>query len=95
LLRDVVRACLEDLPRWMHDFETGLERGESPVVRRAAHSLRGACRTFGLQRIAEPAQELEMLAAAGNLPEVRRLLQSLKPDLAACQEELQNYLSTS
>jgi CheY-like chemotaxis protein len=95
LLRDVVRACLEDMPRWMHDFETGLERGESPVVRRAAHSLRGACRTFGLQRIAEPAQELEMLAAAGNLPGVMRLLQSLKPDLAACQAELQNYLSTS
>jgi PAS domain S-box-containing protein len=95
LLRDVVRACLEDLPRWMRDFETGLERGESPIVRRAAHSLRGACRTFGLGRLAEPIQELEMLAAEGNLSEVTKLLQSLKPDLAACQAELQDYLSTS
>ena len=40
LLKEVVGACLEDFPRWLHDFEQGLARNEPALFRRAAHSVR-------------------------------------------------------
>ncbi|MFM9963458.1 MAG: response regulator [Planctomycetaceae bacterium] len=93
LLRDVVEACLEDWPRWMRDFERGLAQQDAPVFRRAAHSIRGACRTFGLEPLVVPAQELETLAVAGNLAAAEQLLKSVRPVLQACQTELQEFLT--
>lgn len=93
LLRDVVAACLEDFPRWMQDFDRAMTQQEPPVFRRAAHSLRGVCRTFGLDPIATPLRELETLAAAGNLTAAGQLLDSLRRDLNACQTELHEFLA--
>ncbi len=93
LLRDVVAACLEDFFHWMQEFERGLANQEPPVFRRAAHSLRGACRTFGLEQLVAPSQELETLAQAGNLTAAGQLLETLRPDLQACQTELQEFLA--
>ena len=93
LLRDVVEACLEDWPRWIQDFERGLAQQEATVFRRAAHSVRGACRTFGLERLVAPSQELETLALAGNLTAAEKLLESVRPDFQACQTELQEFLA--
>ncbi len=93
LLRDVVEACLEDWPRWMRDFERGLAQQEPAAFRRAAHSIRGACRTFGLEPLVKPAQELETLAVAGNLTAAEQLLDSVRPVLQACQIELQEFLA--
>ncbi len=92
LLRDVIVACLEDLPRWMKEFDQALAEQQAPLFRRAAHSLRGACRTFGLDRLTTPSQELETLALAGNLVAAEQLLNSLRPELHACQTELQAFL---
>jgi PAS domain S-box-containing protein len=93
LLRDVVEACLEDWPRWTQGFEQGLAEQEPAVFRRAAHSVRGACRTFGLERLVEPSHELESLALAGNLTAAKQLLESLWPEFQACQNELQEFLA--
>ncbi len=93
LLRDVAAACLEDFPRWLKEFEQGLAEQQAPVFRRAAHSLRGACRTFGWDRLATPTQELESLALAGNLASAETLLNSLRPELQACRTELQEFLA--
>lgn len=92
LLRDVAVACLEDFPRWMKEFDQALAERQAPLFRRAAHSLRGACRTFGLDRLTTPTQELETLALAGNLAAAEQLLNSLRPELQACQIELQAFL---
>ena len=92
LLREVAVACLEDFPHWMKEFERALAERQAPLFRRAAHSLRGACRTFGLDRLTTPTQELETLALAGNLVAAEQLLKSLRPELQACQTELQEFL---
>ena len=92
LLRDVTVACLEDFSRWMKEFDQALSEQHAPLFRRAAHSMRGACRTFGLERLALPTQELETLALAGNLAAAEELLNSLRPELQACQTELQAFL---
>ena len=93
LLREVTAACLEDFPRWMKELDQALAEQQAPVFRRAAHSMRGACRTFGLERLTTPTQELETLALAGNLRAAGELLNSLRPELQACQTELQEFLA--
>lgn len=95
LLRDVAAACLEDILRWMKEFDQALAEQQAPLFRRAAHSLRGACRTFGLDRLTAPTEELETLALAGNLAAAEQLLNSLRPELQACQTELQAFLEKS
>ncbi|HLQ46231.1 MAG TPA: Hpt domain-containing protein, partial [Planctomycetaceae bacterium] len=62
------------------------------VFRLAAHSIRGACRTFGIERLAPTTQDLEMLALAGNLAAAGQLLETLRPDLSSCVCELQEFL---
>jgi HPt (histidine-containing phosphotransfer) domain-containing protein len=93
LLRDVTAACLEDFPRWLKEFDLAIAEQQAPLFRRAAHSLRGACRTFGLERLVTPSQELESLALAGNLGAAEQLLNSVRPELQACQTELQEFLA--
>jgi CheY-like chemotaxis protein len=93
LPREVVSGCLDDWPRWMQALEKGLSQNDAPTFRRAAHSVRGACRTFGLERLVAPAQELETLALAGNLTAAGQLLESVRPELQACQTELQEFLA--
>jgi PAS domain S-box-containing protein len=93
LLREVVEACLEEWPRWIQDFERGLAQQQAPLFRRAAHSVRGACRTFGLEPLVAPTQELESLALAGNLTAAGQLLESVRPEFQACQTELQEFLA--
>ena len=93
LLRDVAAACLEDFPRWLKEFEQGLAEQQALVFRRAAHSVRGACRTFGWDRLTASTQELETLALAGNLAAAETLLNSLQPELQACRTELQEFLA--
>ena len=93
LLREVVAACLEDFPRWFNSLDTGVSQKDSSVLRRAAHSIRGACRTFGIDKLVPASQDLEMLAAAGNLPAAGQLLETLRPELHLCVAELQQFLS--
>ena len=93
LLREVAAACLEDFPRWLQEFDRALTEQQAPLFRRAAHSLRGACRTFGVDRLTTPTQELETLALAGNLGAAGELLNSLRTELQACQTELQEFLA--
>ena len=93
LLKDVTAACLEDFPRWIQQFDQAMSEQQAPLFRRAAHSLRGACRTFGMERLATPTQELESLAMAGNLAAAAQLLSSLRPELESCQTELREFLA--
>ena len=93
LLREVVAACLEDFPRWFNNLDQGLSQNDATVLRRAAHSIRGACRTFGIDKLAPASQDLEMLAMSGNLPAAGQLLETLRPELHSCVTELQQFLS--
>ena len=93
LLREVVGACLEEFPRWLSDLDRGMAQNQPAVFRVAAHSICGACRTFGIERLAPPAHDLEMLAASGNLTGAGQLLEVLRPNLDVCVTELQEFLT--
>ncbi len=95
LLREVVGCCLEDFPKWLDQMDEALQRLDPPLFRRAAHSIRGALRTFPVASLEKPVEDLELLGQAGNLLAAGPLLETLRPDLRSCWAELQEYFATT
>jgi HPt (histidine-containing phosphotransfer) domain-containing protein len=77
-LRDLF---LEDLPHQIATMRTGLAAGDSDIVARAAHSLKGASGTFGAERVYQVAQALEQLGREGKLEEASLGLDLLQEEL--------------
>jgi PAS domain S-box-containing protein len=89
LLAELIDIFNVELPGWQSRIEQALESSDAAALRLAAHTLKGALASLGARRAQAAAQELETLAAAGNLPSaatawpiVRRELASLHPELS-------------
>jgi len=78
LLRDVVDAFLEECPGLMSDIQKAIETDDTAWLRRTAHTLKGAMRTFGASQAGDAAWELEQMGASGELIEVNECLATLK-----------------
>src|SRR5262249_27443279 len=59
LLQTVVDAALEECPRMLRELAGAVETGDAAMVRRAAHTIKGALRTFEAGRAADLASRLE------------------------------------
>jgi len=70
------------------------ERGDADALRRAAHTLKGSCRTVGAEGVADAAAELERVAAeAGHAP-VAGLLARTRRLLVATEHALDRHFGT-
>jgi len=61
--------CIRDRDsvRQIAAIREGIDNNQSDAVRRAAHTLKGTCGNLGAPEAAATAQELEKLAAGGDL----------------------------
>ncbi len=66
LLGEIIEAFLEDCPRLTAELAAALQRGDAPVARRAAHTLKGSLATLGGCEASSLAQKIETLAQQGN-----------------------------
>lgn len=66
-LVELIDLYLTDSPQLIEQIQTGLAIGDIECVRRAAHSLKSNSASFGANRLANAARELEMIAKAGTL----------------------------
>lgn len=66
-LVELINLYLNDSPQLIEQMRTGLSAGEIETVRRAAHSLKSNSASFGAQRLADAARELELIAKGGTL----------------------------
>lgn len=69
-VKELVAAFLEEAPVMLGDMRSAMAAGEAEKFRRAAHSLKGNCNTFGAHGLAAMAKDLELggldrAAAAG------------------------------
>jgi PAS domain S-box-containing protein len=67
LLNSLAGIFRKDLPGWVRDLRTGLERGDANQLRRTAHTLKGAALTLAAKESAAAALRLETLGRAGDL----------------------------
>lgn len=88
LLGEAAGILLEDLPGWRAELSQALENSDAPIVRRVAHTIKGAVDVFGAQAAHDAALRLEEIAAGGDLngaseaaADLERELERLLPEL--------------
>jgi HPt (histidine-containing phosphotransfer) domain-containing protein len=89
LLVDVVGVFLEECPRMLQEIEDAFGSKDVDLLRRAAHSMKGACLNLSAGPAAEEAKQLELLAAESRLDGTEHALERLR----VAVERLQRVLS--
>jgi PAS domain S-box-containing protein len=89
LMSDIFRAFLEDAPRQLDELQQAVERSDAAIVRRSAHTIKGALLAIGAPGPAQCAMQLEtqgannqLEQAAQTLPTLERLLEQVTRELA-------------
>ncbi|MBI2826356.1 MAG: PAS domain S-box protein [Planctomycetia bacterium] len=67
LLQDIVSAFQEEAPRLLADLRRAVDAGDADGLRRAAHTLKGSLRYFGVSGLYDRAFELEARGRQGRL----------------------------
>jgi HPt (histidine-containing phosphotransfer) domain-containing protein len=88
VLAELRELFLEHLPPLMEEIKEAVKIGDSGVVTRNAHSLKGASSTFGAMRIAQVSRSLELLARDGCLVDAGDLVALLETELERAFERI-------
>ncbi len=81
-LVELIEVYLTDSPQLIEQIRRGLAAGEVESVRRAAHSLKSNSASFGANRLANAARELEMIAKGGALDGAGLKLEAVEAEYA-------------
>jgi HPt (histidine-containing phosphotransfer) domain-containing protein len=92
LLEELVGVFLEESPILMKQIQEGLELSDSPLVRRASHTLKGSLRIFEASGGVDLAFQLEKLGQQGELAGGAKLLDDLQAYMDRVTAELNGYL---
>ena len=88
LLTDVLGVFLEECPRMMQEIEDALNAADAMLVRRSAHSIKGALLNISAGPAAEEAKQLEMLGDEDRLTDGAPVLQRLQTEIGRLQQVL-------
>jgi PAS domain S-box-containing protein len=88
LLKVVILAFLEDLPKQFEALKAFLEAGDAPGAERQAHTIKGAAGSIGGEALREAASEIEKAGRAGNLQAVSALMPELEQQRTRLEEKL-------
>ena len=83
ILAELRDLFLEHAPPLYEGIGQALEAGDLPAIVDMAHSLKGACATYGAARLAMVCKDLELTARAGNLEAARQWRAALDREYAA------------
>ncbi len=94
LLREIIEAFLEEAPKQVAALDQGMAAGDAVVVRRAAHTIKGASRYFGVQGIVDRALRVETLASNGELAGTQAAIADLKAELERIVPQMRARLAS-
>lgn len=89
VFRDVLLTFLEDAPLRLDSIAAAVVLADAAAIRRAAHALKGSCRTVGALDVAELCATLERQPDSSPAAQV----QALRDCLAATRAEIEHLLS--
>lgn len=78
LVADIVEVFLGDVPNQFEKIKTGFEDNDLEILRRAAHSIKGASGNIAAEPLRLAAQEMEWAAKAEKIPEIRAAFQQVQ-----------------
>jgi CheY-like chemotaxis protein len=91
LLVDVARIFLSETPRLLDEIEGAIARTDAPLLRRAAHTIKGGLRLFGAETAYDLACRLEELGREGNVKSAAEPFEDLKHAAVELQQDLSTF----
>ncbi len=93
LVREVIQAFLDDTPGQLITLRQGLGKEDADLVRRQAHSIKGAAGNAGAPALQETAAAIDTLSRGRNLAPVAPLVDRLEHQFALFTAEVQQLVS--
>jgi CheY-like chemotaxis protein/nitrogen-specific signal transduction histidine kinase len=81
ILKEIIRLFADQCPVWLSEIRDAITRGDAKLLRRAAHSLRGAASQFGAEAASEEAGRLETMGKEGDLASAAAAVATLKKEI--------------
>jgi len=81
-LVELIDVFMKDSPELIKQMRSGLPENDIERVRRAAHSLKSNSASFGADRLAAAARELEMMAKSGSMDGAESKLSEVEAEYA-------------
>ncbi|MFT5524580.1 MAG: two-component system sensor histidine kinase/response regulator, partial [Pirellulaceae bacterium] len=94
LLKDVIRAYLDEGPMLLQQMRTSLAAQDALTLRRAAHTFKGSMRFFGIAEAHDIALKVEELAQEKNFDVCVTLIDSLHTQAAQLEPLLQEFVDS-
>lgn len=88
LLKEIAAVFLEDYPNSLREIRTAIDSGDSSLLERSAHSLKGSVANFGARDAVASAWRLEQMGRARQLHDGAGTLRELELALASLHLEL-------
>jgi len=95
LLKNVIDAILGECPIVLGELEQAVGVRDAAVVRRTAHMIKGALRTFDAERATDIAARIEEAGRSGDLEGTVGLVADLKTEMRAVLQELAGFSARS
>lgn len=93
LLSQIIDMFLEMCPDMVASIENCILNGDSEVLVRTAHALKGSIGNFSTEGAFAQAAELERLGKSGNLGQAEHVLDILKDDIQTLVDALEKLRS--
>jgi HPt (histidine-containing phosphotransfer) domain-containing protein len=91
-IAELLATFFDDAPNLIQEMKTALQSENPDTFRRAAHSMKSNCATFGAMPLSALAKELEMLGKEANLAGVDNKLEHLEVDYKQVENELKKLI---
>jgi HPt (histidine-containing phosphotransfer) domain-containing protein len=85
---ELIDTFLDDAPQLIQEMKSALKAKDAESFRRAAHSLKSNCATFGANHLSMLAKELESLGRENKLDQTGRRLEALEETYENAAKEL-------
>jgi CheY-like chemotaxis protein/HPt (histidine-containing phosphotransfer) domain-containing protein len=94
LLTQIFESFLGDGENRIQQLRGALEKGDTEILRKTAHALKGASGNIGALRVAEISQQLQALGEAGSLEGAGELVDQLENEFEQVRSEIAVELGT-
>ena len=95
ILGKLIDVFLENSPKVLDQARAALARKSSPLLERAAHTLKGSCSNFGAERMRAACQELELIARDGALEKAADALVAIEQEFGYVRHALERERALS
>jgi PAS domain S-box-containing protein len=93
LLKEVIRAFLDEAPQLAAELEQAVHAGDGDTVQRAAHTIKGAVRLFPDCPVRDAAENLEQMGRDQDLAQAEAALTRLKARLDDLLAQMRSFLA--